>query len=1143
MSSEPPPDETATTKPGFFTRRLSAIKSSVGDVVGLKPSDGELDDLMEGLHGDSALLEKRCALQAKGLSSFIIGDLNAEEEPSNKPRIRKAKKTFEEVTESLNTGFYTSEYDPVPNQLLEASDWNFNQDSEVVEGLFMSTIETRDHERNLISIELNNLIQKNYPELMVCMKDVNDIDNNLQITNLIISNGRRKLEFAKGALHGDLKIIQLQKKRERIVQVQQTLKSLKNLTDLSKSMRDSIVTDDYMSAAQCACHVLDSLRNAVYQQFNCVRSISHCTGNLLPIIRRKVDKALLRLCGRKYVAQEYEQIVKTYMLLDHMADSLQLNISYVGNEADAMVSASLIDESEALLGDGYGCLDGLASRIYRYQQADLKTCVHTAVLEFVCAAQHKKQQTAIELNSTAPVGDDVFDLTDCSTEELVEKLPADMIGACVLRAAEFLLDVVHTHYSITQWHLTPFDPRNTDTHYAHRCPNNLGTLNEELDSEADDSEGDEEEEEDEVDGEEEEEETLNKPPSETKGGSESESHITESAIKAEGVHTVLSEESNAPTEESLDLSSLVAQSLTDSNSTTPTPTPTPSIKSPSDKNGKVSLKKIGEKTKKGVTNLLSNSSTAAKSATKAVSSQVKFAWNMQKQLLGMVTSSSSSVIQLINNTTVADVNQSVQSGIATAYKVVAKTEQEIYETITNIPTRIRGEGGSIDKGGNKIDNNDNVQNEENIANDKDLLESNPFFDRDHPDVVIERLRRLERLSKARLVVGYQQLCTYRVKLWEQIIHYLCSMLLSIQFTASISLDDYLCINACMETVIKVGKSFCGSQSKELIDIMKEKTIEYFTYLHQNSFQMFRLMIEAESWANVPIELSDVGGILGMIHMNIARNQLQKCNTIFHKYSRTMKLESGEITDDILMTFAEYGNPLSNRTSLHVDNEGVTETDRDTAPVDTVPQVKAMSFWDDILLGSSKELTPVKASKAKKSYIMTQSALNGIAKYIGTYMYMMHIVPVVTVDAYHGLIQMIEYYIAAVFVGLVPTEERIKLLNKPTKLNSPPPEHIRTYEALQDCMSRVLGTAVQIISKKSASNDTDMRNIAKNMSDSSESLHVQSIKISNLLNKSSVIEEIEQSGSDYDTNSCRMFAMNERIVAAESCYFIGEVYFE
>ena len=61
-------------------------------------------------------------------------------------------------------------------------------------------------------------------------------------------------------------------------------------------------------------------------------------------------------------------------------------------------------------------------------------------------------------------------------------------------------------------------------------------------------------------------------------------------------------------------------------------------------------------------------------------------------------------------------------------------------------------------------------------------------------------------------------------------------------------------------------------------------------------------------------------------------------------------------------------------------------------------------------------------------------------------------------------------------------------------------------------------------------------------DSMEEKYRQLQSKSNLLNKSSVIEEIEQSGSDYDTNSCRMFAMNERIVAAESCCFASMVFY-
>ena len=44
-----------------------------------------------------------------------------------------------------------------------------------------------------------------------------------------------------------------------------------------------------------------------------------------------------------------------------------------------------------------------------------------------------------------------------------------MFVLCIVRSCELLADVVHTNYLITQWHKAPFDDRNKDDTFLHRC--------------------------------------------------------------------------------------------------------------------------------------------------------------------------------------------------------------------------------------------------------------------------------------------------------------------------------------------------------------------------------------------------------------------------------------------------------------------------------------------------------------------------------------------------------------------------------------------------------------------------------------------------------------------------------------------------
>jgi len=1135
-------EEVTPTKQGFFSRRLSAIKTSVGEAkatvaakgAAVKASvtnslvDEELDEFINGLHGgDHDLLEKRCARQAKGLSSFISEDeeeqLFNRELKAKRLRKQKAKRTFEEVVAGLEEGYFTGEFDPLTGQLDEASKWDLKAEQDETDMVFMGAIEAREHEKTMVGGELNALIQKNYPELTVCMKDVNAIDEDLQRTNLIIANSRRKLSCAEDAFKGDLLVVGLQKKRARAVDVQQTIKSLRTLLDLSCSMRDSIVMDDFSVAAQCACHVLDTLRGEVYSKFKCIANISASTAKLLPTIKRKVDKALLRLCGRRFAPLEYEQIVKAYMLLDHMADSLGVNISYHDPEE---TSVSL-DETEELLRDNFGCLEGLSDRVLRFQLHDIDTCVHAAVLENVYASQYKKQQTALQANSTVAGGDDIFDLTACDLDELFFKLSPDMVAPCVVRVCEFLMDAVHTHYCITQWHLSPFDPANLDVAHLHRAPISL-TLFDEDEDESEEEEGEEQEEEDEIDA-------------NFKGGvaagaapeADGVSVSGESVVETDGESQTEGGEPAEPSY-SLDdasLSDSVAAALV---AVAAPAEPTPVIEKTSKDAGaplreRTSSVAKAKSSSQKVTSMLSKSTSAAKSA---VSAQVKFAWSMQKQLVGIVGSSSSSVMSALG----------VNAGDGEAL-----SEEEMYQ-------KLQSKGGTSSSAGtsrcNSMDDIDAVRAAADGAQSEPGTPS-AGADRDrekgrnHPEIVMQRLRRLERLSKARLVIGYQQMAASRTVLWQAVLSAMVTMLTSVQLTASLSLEDFLSLTAAVDLMIKLGKEFCGAASKQLEELLQEKSQEYFTFLHQNSFQMFRLMVDSELWANVPISLADVGGIMGIVRMNIARQQVLLSDAVvmgkrdkgFNPPAAEEAAEDGgdEVCDSILVSFGEFGNPFG---EYLAKSEAPVEGEEE--PVVAVGKEKksaSMVFWDQLLVGDGPQGSPVspksRKAKAATTYVLTQSTLNGLAKFCGTYMLVMHRVPAISVDAYHGLIQMLEYYLAAVFVGLVPADARDQLLERPTKLTSPAPDQTRTYEPLQNCLERVMGTVVQMIGRKTAAS-------APASEDAAPAANIQAIQMSSLLTEPQVIKDITGPDSDFDTNSANMFALNERIVAAESCYFIAEV---
>lgn len=55
------------------------------------------------------------------------------------------------------------------------------------------------------------------------------------------------------------------------------------------------------------------------------------------------------------------------------------------------------NEDDDMQFDSFGCIDGLASRINRYQFKDIDACLHTAVMEYIYASQQEKEKAAAQL--------------------------------------------------------------------------------------------------------------------------------------------------------------------------------------------------------------------------------------------------------------------------------------------------------------------------------------------------------------------------------------------------------------------------------------------------------------------------------------------------------------------------------------------------------------------------------------------------------------------------------------------------------------------------------------------------------------------------------------------------------------------------
>ena len=461
---------------------------------------GGEDGFFDDYHGDSDDDDDDGGIGVGGGGSDDDDGEEGKEEcrPTRSGKFRRStSKTPATVVDGLLPGFFEQDFDPVVDIIREVASWG---DGDVTER-FMSKIEETDTDKDMVLNQLAAMVEANYSDLMDCITHVQTIDVDLERAGLQITTSRRKISSASDLIQsGPSRITALSKRRDQLVLVADLAKSLQMMSSIYQTMLSNIVTGDLGRAAECAFNVLDSVRNNFYDRFSALDEISARMERKVYVIRQKADRALMRISCRKFAASEYANIIKAYLVLDHMAESLGVEIHDVTSP-----TSSKGGESPFVLLDSLGCLEGLAPRVMRFQLEDMDACLRTAVLEFIYASQHERQLQDRKLKGSSHssshrvggFGKDMLDLEEMELADLYPRVSPEMLVPCIIRSCELLIDVIHTHYQITQWHITPFDKRNNDPHHLHRCPIDLNDV---LNTEAFDEEGEEENDDEEDEG-------------------------------------------------------------------------------------------------------------------------------------------------------------------------------------------------------------------------------------------------------------------------------------------------------------------------------------------------------------------------------------------------------------------------------------------------------------------------------------------------------------------------------------------------------------------------------------------------------------------------------------------------------------------
>lgn len=435
--------------------------------------DGDLDNNLFSLYPPDTILDARCIASIRGESlspSTLIQDdekaKSKETEGDDDDEFEKAdaflgikvqlkNTSTEEVIASIPPEYFTSSYDPIIAHLEEISTWpKVNQQSAEI---FMKKIEKTDMQKDKIVLKLTKMIDENYDDLMLCMKKVQEIDMELLKANLTVSESRRNLQSSKEIiLEGPLKIQNLNKKKEKLLYIIDTIYGLKAINDLHKDMLKKIASNDLGQAAEIARNILQCLHNNSFNKFHALNHIISNTKSSLNVIKLNTNKILKRNCTRNFSVNEYNTVMKSYMILDHLEESQLVSFN---NNPDLDSTSSGSADNNSILYDSLGCIDGLAQRINRFQLAEIDVCFQTAIMQNIYS---------ISSSQNPMLMDDFSDLSEVPINILFRRLPSNLLPLCIIKSCQLLTDLIHVHYLICQWHSSPFDSRNEDILFLSR---------------------------------------------------------------------------------------------------------------------------------------------------------------------------------------------------------------------------------------------------------------------------------------------------------------------------------------------------------------------------------------------------------------------------------------------------------------------------------------------------------------------------------------------------------------------------------------------------------------------------------------------------------------------------------------------------
>ncbi|XP_062523223.1 syndetin-like [Corticium candelabrum] len=214
----------------------------------------------------------------------------------------------EEILEGIDKMYYKE-------LSFDAADYTLQsvpEDSDVMQ-LDQSRIRLRQ-QLQAVSKKLSDLVLENHNAYVQELQRVTDIESSLQTTSTICSAGRRHLANARqGVTDGGISILAKHRKRQKILSVLQSLRTIKTLQQTDVRLREFLEEENYPAAVQLCLECQQAA--STFKEYTCVSELSSKLQETQQQIEIELDDALAKNCLH-FNVHHYEKVQTAFRLLE-----------------------------------------------------------------------------------------------------------------------------------------------------------------------------------------------------------------------------------------------------------------------------------------------------------------------------------------------------------------------------------------------------------------------------------------------------------------------------------------------------------------------------------------------------------------------------------------------------------------------------------------------------------------------------------------------------------------------------------------------------------------------------------------------------------------------------------------------------------